>query len=658
MARIVADPAPPIREQRPELHRAIASVIHRGLETDRKKRWRSMTDFRNALVQFLPEKRTPVREGLRFCAYWIDLVILLLVQSLILGLLWGVPVSGFKELAQYADSHDWVLNLSIMVFYFLYFVSLETLYGCTIGKRLFGFRVRRVSGGAMGLLPVLARTTFLWFFVWGIAFTYLTQFLPASLWAIETLPQIPLVALLGSFFIFVPILNMSASNGYRGLHDRVSGAIVVRKPSQKTRARRIMAVEDTSTVLPPISTYNVVLPKQLGAYRIERPIRLTQTEIILDAEDDRVKRNVWIQLRDVNASASSTARRDIDRPERLRWLASGDHEQRPWDAYLAAEGMSLAGYLQTKGTLDWLATREILESLAAELEIAFGEQSLRPDLSPHHIWIRPDGGIVLMDFTIDRNETIVTNERQTADQKGITLLIATAIYCLEGVCPTAEDLQARDSINSIVDSPISYRFRKLLARCIEPETPLEEVKQFRAELEATRDLRLDIPRVNTAKRIKHLVAQSVLLLPPALMQIGIFREGIGIKRSNPWDQVPAPTFLSHLGLILIVPFIVLVWTFIMRGGYIYRSAGIMIAKTSGARASRLRCTFRALLAWAPFVILMACFKLMHPNLMENNDMDGLLMVWLTLLGSYYLLALVFPRRGLHDRIAGTTLIPR
>jgi hypothetical protein len=510
----------------------------------------------------------------------------------------------------------------------------------------------------MGLLPVLARTTFLWFFVWGIAFTYLTRFLPASLWAIEILPQIPLVALLGSFFIFVPILNMSASNRYRGLHDRVSGAIVVRKPSQKTRARRIMAVEDTSTVLPPISTYNVVLPKQLGAYRIERPIRLTQTEIILDAEDDRVKRNVWIQLRDVNASASSTARRDIDRPERLRWLASGDHEQRPWDAYLAAEGMSLAGYLQTKGTLDWLATREILESLAAELEIAFGEQSLRPDLSPHHIWIRPDGGIVLMDFTIDRNETIVTNERQTADQKGITLLIATAIYCLEGVCPTAEDLQPRDSINSIVDSPISYRFRKLLARCIEPETPFEEVKQFRAELEATRDLKLDIPRVNTAKRIKHLVAQSVLLLPPALMQIGIFREGIGIKRSNPWDQVPAPTFLAHLGLILIVPFIVLVWTFLMRGGYIYRSAGIMIAKTSGARASRLRCTFRALLAWAPFVILMACFKLMYPNLMENNDMDGLLMVWLTLLGSYYLLALVFPRRGLHDLIAGTILIPR
>ena len=101
----------------------------------------------------------------------------------------------------------------------------------------------------------------------------------------------------------------------------------------------------------------------------------------------------------------------------------------------------------------------------------------------------------------------------------------------------------------------------------------------------------------------------------------------------------------------------MIWTFIARGGYAYYSAGIMISKTNGARASRLRCTWRALLAWVPFLAIMIGFRLLNLHYSEKFE-DSVFLVLLGILALYPILALIFPRRGLHDLIAGTALIPR
>src|SRR5581483_920077 len=56
LARIVSEDAPPPRRLRPELPRALERVVLRGLQRDRKVRWKSLDDFRAALLPFLPAR--------------------------------------------------------------------------------------------------------------------------------------------------------------------------------------------------------------------------------------------------------------------------------------------------------------------------------------------------------------------------------------------------------------------------------------------------------------------------------------------------------------------------------------------------------------------------------------------------------------------------
>ena len=107
-----------------------------------------------------------------------------------------------------------------------------------------------------------------------------------------------------------------------------------------------------------------------------------------------------------------------------------------------------------------------------------------------------------------------------------------------------------------------------------------------------------------------------------------------------------------------MPTLVLLWTFALRGGYVYYGARIMIVRSNGARASRLRITWRAFLAWLPFLVIMILQRIIFPNNIPATAYNSIQMTLLVLLIAYPILALVSPRRGLHDLIADTTLVPR
>src|SRR5262249_61840118 len=76
IARIVADPAPSMRTARPSLSKALDRAVLRGLERDRKKRYRNLDEFRKALVRFLPVQPSIGDTGVRFLAYMLDTLIL------------------------------------------------------------------------------------------------------------------------------------------------------------------------------------------------------------------------------------------------------------------------------------------------------------------------------------------------------------------------------------------------------------------------------------------------------------------------------------------------------------------------------------------------------------------------------------------------------
>jgi eukaryotic-like serine/threonine-protein kinase len=58
MASIVCDDAPSLCGLRPELPGALDQVVLRGLQRDRERRWKSMDEFRTALLPFAPRQRS------------------------------------------------------------------------------------------------------------------------------------------------------------------------------------------------------------------------------------------------------------------------------------------------------------------------------------------------------------------------------------------------------------------------------------------------------------------------------------------------------------------------------------------------------------------------------------------------------------------------
>src|SRR5207248_2998974 len=95
LARIVSEPAPPVRSRRPQVPAGLDRVVLRGLERDRSRRWRDLEEFRTALLPFVPSRLSISGVSLRFAAFLIDFLPFTLLDPELLGL---VPaVQGLDE---------------------------------------------------------------------------------------------------------------------------------------------------------------------------------------------------------------------------------------------------------------------------------------------------------------------------------------------------------------------------------------------------------------------------------------------------------------------------------------------------------------------------------------------------------------------------------
>ena len=92
---------------------------------------------------------------------------------------------------------------------------------------------------------------------------------------------------------------------------------------------------------------------------------------------------------------------------------------------------------------------------------------------------------------------------------------------------------------------------------------------------------------------------------------------------------------------------------LFRGGVVLLIAGVTYARKDGARASRLRLLWRAIVAWSP---LIPVFVVSILGLTKHLNWEP----WLALgvLGLLAAWSIALPQRGLQDRLAGTWPVPR
>ena len=157
----------------------------------------------------------------------------------------------------------------------------------------------------------------------------------------------------------------------------------------------------------------------------------------------------------------------------------------------------------------------------------------------------------------------------------------------------------------------------------------------RAMLETVR------PEISRPRELKDLELRGLLNADPV--------------RNRLVGQFMVIGFLVNLWMYI---FACVLWALAFRGGFTMKLVGISLRRRSGRPAARWQCAWRTFLFWLPVGMLwsLSLFALMIGP--EYGLLSWLL--WLlaaVVLAAYLPLALWHPERALHDRLAGTYLMP-
>ena len=649
MARAVSDPAPPLRKLRPDLSHGLEKVIAKGLERDPKRRWQSMQELKNALTEFLPGQLSRLEQGGRCGAFWVDNLIVVLLSRPLAFLF------SFILGERFANSYWWpqLVSLILMV---TYFTLLEGIRGTTPGKHLCRLRIQvHGQGGPPSVGTVLLRSSVLFLFV------FLLPLIGGCFWQIPVpdaeeasavSPSVSLLRLVGWLLV---TSTMRASNGYRGLHEILSGTCV-RGEKKKNKKKKVTSPDRESKWLSTGTEQNVQIegdwPRSVGAYQVTHAVCWDGKERILAGRDQELGRSVWVRLRDADSPLVSRSRGQVDRNSRLRWLSSGTLDVDHFDVFLAPSGRSLDEIVQEHGPLDWSHTFPLLKALAEEIQHSIEDGTLPDLLSTHQVWLQSDGTVLLIDFATSSEFHEIAGGLISATDCGFALLGATAVRALEG--GRVENAIQRHSTDDVVNAVIPMSAREALRRLFPGRDHFEEIAEFQQKL-AEQDERSE-QSVGRGLRAKVSLVQPVFALIVVLIVV-LAPELSGVHVDS-WIERLRNLFGDTLLLLLPVP--LAVWSLCFPGGWTWRYAGVQVVDLRGSRVSRLRAAWRTWLVWFPFAVLLFLQTAIPADWLGSLTIEGESgwVLWVVLSVIYLLISLIWPRRGPQDVLAGTYLVPR
>jgi hypothetical protein len=700
LARIVSEDPPPLRSLRPELPGALDRAIRRGLERDRKRRWQDLEEFRQALLPFLPGQVSVGGLSLRFAAYVIDWVLL---RFLIVGLNLSLKATspgppGRNKLVLMASLVPTLMAI-------LYFGLFEGALATSPGKRLLRLRVCRADGGERpGFARALLRAALFVLLVQagslatqGYVLAFVSPGTGGGASQVELNGGSPLDFIIaaalewGGYLAGLAAMfsTMRPRNGYIGLHEFLSGTRVIQLPWPR-RQRGLHAPAYQLQLRRPEG-----LPARLGPFKVQGALWWTDDEKTLVAEDPQLKRGVWVWLRPLDEPPLDPARRDITRPSRLRWLASGREGDWQWDAFLAPQGCPLPTALAGGKKLAWADARGILQQLTDELAASCAEKTLPTSLSPHQVWVDGHGRVQLLGTPLTglgdrvwspRGEVGLPAADGAAQQtQALGFLREIAVLLLEG------RPRAAGRADDPVRAPLPVHAATMLERLLGTRRPYATVQEVQADFAATRDLP---PRLSRSLRVGHLALQAALLSPAALvllilpvflgMYMTIVQLGPNLDDSaEPSDHELERTFaaadrlFAEYGPTLFlgaaaIPLVWAIWAGATRGGVSLRLMGLSLVRADGRPVGRLRAFWRGLVTWTPSVLALSGWwwgpplidHLFYLTVEPRGDLPLWALTFVLVTGLLLLLwtlqilhAVVWPRRGLHDLLAATQVTP-
>jgi hypothetical protein len=651
-----------MRTLNPKVSQALDQVVLRGLERDRKRRWRSLEEFAEALRPFLRSRFSLGRLGGgvgvlagRFGALALDLTLLWLL-SIPLGILLTAAFDWNPENRDWPELHH-VVVLGGLALWLLYFGISEIIFACSPAKWLFGLRVRdAATGDRVGWLRALARTAF---FVVVIklgtliaAFVLLPLFqarrsIEASSVSAENGLLLLLPWMWACVALFVLASTMRRRSGYRGLHELISGTATV-PMARKSMAWTFPAAPASQALSRPRG-----VPEKIGPFDVRGAFRWDEQAHILLGFDPVLGRQVVLWLRHRDEPALSPARREVNRTTRLRWLAAGPFSVFQWDGFVAPGGCPLPALIEANGPMRWRQAQPFLLELTDELLRSLREGALPARLDPSLVWVRPDGQTILVDMPLTKpaQPTLATEPAVSPGKKvapvdqSLELLARVAVLSLEGHPPQQE-------LPSHIRTPLSLSARATLHELLDFKRKELPLNTFRKRLAYLHERPLEVSRARRAVQLAFLTVPLLICLS-FLWSFGFVVPGL-------WES----------GVVFLLPCVVLwvAWAFILPGGLSYLLTGLALVRRDGRPAKRWQSLWRACLVWLPvYVLLLASAQCSSWELSQWGSESGpswvgslsvvfWWSVWV-LLAVYAILVLRSPARSPLDRLAGTYVVP-
>jgi uncharacterized RDD family membrane protein YckC len=375
--KVGSEPAPSIAALRPDVPRRLSQIVAQCLAKDPAARFADYAALHAALEPFSTASQPSAPLVRRATAGAID--------AWLTGIPAGAltPLLGLFPLSLSHRGDALIVSAITVATIVTYYGLLEGRWGAGVGKALMGLRVVDRAQATPGIRRAIERA---------LAFALPSQAVALSVtWlVIGRVPEIAAGVLdttTGALSLAVLFCTARRSNGYLGLHDRITGTRVVRRRLRREARDRLPGIRRSEPAPADGGTL-------IGPYRIpseaELPVVSPRTVV---GYDDRLRRRIRLDLLPAGAAPLDAARRDLDRTARSRWLGGRRGEQ-SWDAYEALEGVPLE---QAAGVPHpWSRVRHWLEDLTAEV-IAGRADGTLPPLDPGLVLVGSDGRARLLD---------------------------------------------------------------------------------------------------------------------------------------------------------------------------------------------------------------------------------------------------------------------
>ena len=630
ISSIASDTPPKINSVIKGVPKQVEKLIAQTLEKDPNRRPFNLNVVRDSLLPFSTRGALAADPGRRMGAFFADSFFVLAVGITLIS--FASPLIIFIFGALGIEINPQVAGAAIYVPWGVFYFSFsEWRFGRTIGKWFFGMRVVNDRSQSPDFWQSFVRGFFIPGFMLivsqGIAIYYLSEMTTDFLqfWFKSQLTERLLVW--GS--LLAMLSTARKSNGYRGVHDLLTGTRVVRLAGDldsRLLDHFAVAVPQRQTDGQSIGEY-----EQIGSYGKQE----NGQEVIL-GRDNKLDRVVWL-FRGFNDDGIDAARRQLTRPTRLRIINQATDGSN-WYATESAPGVPLIEVLR-QFPCSWKSTCALFRDVAYELALAEENDAIPSGLTIDHVWLEHSGGIRLLDHPVVSSGKLAQSQDPDPRRQAINVI---------------HDLL--DRYMQLQDHPVSIME---LANQLDQKRDDEDVFDWLvSELNDSIDNQTTWSWIDRAgmSAITFGIEFSVVFL--ALFVVSFWFGGFSL--------VAGTVVAAVVGFGIVAAF-----GFFVNGGPAMRLSNVQLCSWSTKKpVSPLRVAIRNMIAWTPLILmLMTFFSIMFGSQNQERIFGidiadssvqtwGFLMMFLLMLAvvGFMFFSILSPTRGVPELLTRTRLM--